>query len=419
METLPTVIRFVGGIDNRSIETELPDGALRVCKNMDVARGGSLLSRLGLRSIAAGAYHSLYTPDHGRFVLLVKDGALGILSGDEEFASLVSLSQDAPISYAELNGEVFWTTPYQRGRIDSSGAAGYWGLNTPFLVFAAAATSGGLYAGDYQVTLTAVYQGMESGAPATTVVAVPEGGGISVTVPAGGTFDIYVSPANGTSGELRRVATVAGGSTTIVGTGPRGRLLDSMLAIPPRPGTALCAYKGRLWIAEGSTLWFTSERSPHWLFPHVGHFREASPITGIGAAEDGIYVGTADSVTFLQGGDPGAMTRRIVSADAGMVPGTVCSQLPFDAGAYGASPARQVAWMDTNGYPCIGKPGGIVVRPTLNRYSAGLFSVGISVYRVREGIRQTLFAGLIDQCGTDVGPNDVAIAAEYQHGTEL
>ena len=415
----PVAVRFAVGLDNRSVETELADGALRVCENLDVTRGGSLLSRLGLRPVADGNYHSAYTPDHGRFVLLVKDGALGVLSGDEEFSSLASLSLDAPVSYTELNGEVFWTTPYQRGRVDYSGAAGYWGLNTPFLVSAAAAASGGLYAGDYQVTLTSVYQGLESGAPATAVVSVPDGGGVSVTVPAGGTFNIYLSTANGTAIELRQAATVAGGSTTIIGTGQRGRLLDSLLAIPPRPGTALCVHRGRLWIAEGNTLWFTSERSPHWLFPHVGYFREPAAITGIGAAEDGIYVGTAASVAFLQGGDPNAMTRRVVSGDAGMVAGTVCSQLPFDAAAEGAAPGRQAAWMDTNGYPCIGKPGGIVVRPTLNRYSAGLFSGGMAAYRIREGIRQVLFADLMDPSGTDVGPNDAAIAAEYAHGTAL
>lgn len=409
-QTPPAILRFGAGIDNRSFETELPDGALRICENLDVSRGGSLLVRQGLRSVLAGAYHSIYVQSHGRFVLLVNDGVLGTLSGDEEFLSLVTITQDAPVQYAELNGDVFWMTRYQRGRIDSSGADGYWGLNTPFIVSAAPSASGGLYAGDYQVTLTAVYQGLESGAPATTVVAVPEGGGISVTVPSGGTFNLYASTADGTTMELRQVATVAGGSTTIIGTGPRGRLLDSLLAIPPYPGTALCAYKGRLWIAEGGTLWFTSERSPHWLFPHIGYVREAVPITGVGAVEDGIYVGTAESVAFLQGSDPFSMARRIVSADAGMVAGTVCTQVPFDAASEGSAPLRQVAWLDTNGYPCIGKPGGVVVRPTLNRYSVGVLSSGMAAYRIREGNRQLLFVGSTDFSRDDMGPEDAAVS---------
>ena len=411
----PITLKFSLGIDNCSRETELPDGALRVCENMDVARGGSLLARAGLRSVANGNYHSIYTPSHNRFALLVKDGMLGTLSGDEEFSSLISLLQDAPISYAELNGDVFWMTPYQRGRVNSNGVAGYWGLNTPFIVSASAIVSGGLYAGDYQITLTSVYQGLESGAPATTTVTVPEGGGISVTVPTGSSFNIYVSNANGTAFELRYAATAASGATVNIGTGSRGRLLDSLLAVPPRPGTALCAYKGRLWIAEGNTLWFTSERSPHWLFPHTGYFREALSITGIGVVEDGLYIGTNSSVVFLQGSDPSTMTRQVVSGDAGMVAGTVCSQLPFDVVSDGARAVRQVAWMDTNGYPCIGKPGGIVVRPTLNRYAAGSSQSGISSYRIREGIRQVLFTDLMDPAAANVGPNDATIAAEYAH----
>jgi hypothetical protein len=414
----PVVLRFGAGIDNQSVETEMPAGTLRVCENLDISRGGSLLSRLGLRSMASGNYHSAYTPSHERFILLVKDGTLGVLSGDEFFSSLVALTRDATVQYAELNGDVFWMTPYQRGRVDSSGASGYWGLNTPFIVSAVPSASGGLYAGDYQVTLTAVYQGLESGAPAPTVVTVPNGGGISVTVPVGGTFNIYVSNANGTAIELRQAATATSGQTVVVGTGQRGRLLDSLLAIPPFYGTALCVHKGRLLVADGSTLWFTSERSPHWLFPHTGYVRESASITGIGAVEDGIYVGTAESIVFLQGSDPTSMARRVVSADAGMVMGTVCTQLPFDVATEGA-PLRQAAWLDTDGYPCIGKPGGVVVRPTLNRYSAGALTSGMGAYRVREGIRQLLFAEWSGPIGANVAPNDAPIVTEYPYGTSL
>lgn len=415
MDLTPVVLKFAGGLDNRSMETELPEGTLRVCENLDVTRSGSLLSRLGLRSVSAGNYHSSYTPGHGRFVLMVKNGTLGILSGDESFSSLVSLIQNAPINYAELNGDVFWMTPYQRGRVDSSGMPGYWGLNTPFIVSASAIASGGLYAGDYQVTLTSVHQGMESGAPATTTVTVPEGGGISITVPAGGTFNIYVSNTNGTAFELRYTATATSGATVNIGAGTRGRLLDSLLAVPPRPGSALCAYKGRLWIAEGNTLWFTSERSPHWLFPNVGFFRESAPITGIGAVDDGIYIGTSAAIVFLQGNEPTSMTRRVVSVDAGIVAGTVCNQLPFDV-ASNSEQRNQCTWLDTNGYPCIGKPSGVIVKPTLNRYSAGPLLNGLSAYRVREGIRQLLFASTSDVNSFNTNPNDVVIAEEFVHG---
>ena len=413
METTLAVIRFVGGLDNRSMETELPEGTLRICENLDVTRKGSLLSRLGLRSVSAGNYHSSYTPGHGRFVLLVKNGTLGILSGDESFSSLVSLIQNAPVNYAELNGDVFWMTPYQRGKVNSNGEASYWGLNVPFIASISASATGGLYAGDYQVTLTSVYQGMESGAPATTAVTVPDGGGISITVPVGGSFNIYVSNANGTSTELRYAATATSGSTVTIGTGPRGRLLDSLLATPPRPGSALCAYKGRLWIAEGNTLWFTSERSPHWLFPNTGFFRESTSITGLGTVDDGIYIGTSSSIVFLQGNEPASMTRRVVSVDAGVVVGTICNQLPFDIA--GNEQRRQCMWLDTNGYPCIGKPSGIIVRPTLNKYSAGPLLNGLGAYRVREGIRQLLFVSASNTTNFNTGPNDVPIAEQFNH----
>lgn len=80
-QSQPPVIKFSQGVNNRDREYAVPDSALRECVNMDVTRDGGLLSRKGIRLITDGDCHSLFTHPSGRFVLLVKNGALNRLVG--------------------------------------------------------------------------------------------------------------------------------------------------------------------------------------------------------------------------------------------------------------------------------------------------------------------------------------------------
>lgn len=391
---LPTVatLKFPAGIDNRSREYELIDGAARTITNLDVTRAGGLRCRDGIRPVADGDCHSLFSHPNGNYALLVQSGSLCRMSVDETLTVLTSVS--GPVVYAELNGDVFWSDGATVGRVTAAGVANYWGLATPGLP-PISTGSGPLPAGIYQVAMTAfhVASGLESGAvePASITLTTP--GSLSLTAPAasaGFQFRAYLTPPNGESGELRRVATVdPGASVTLTTTTPDGPRLQSLLAVKPYPSTRLVPYKGRLWGASGAVLWHTSELSPHWLFPATGFLAFESPIRMLGAAEDGIYVGLADRTYYLQGGHPGDMTQRLVSTIGASAGGG--EPLPADVfAAQGAFPSRQCAWWDVEGVLCIGKPGGVIVRPTVDRYSAGSITRAASSYRARHGLRQWL-----------------------------
>ncbi len=387
--TTPSIpaLKFPVGLDNRARESALPDGSLRVCQNLDVTKEGNLLARQGLRRIATGDCHSFHGALYGGFALCVQNGSLMRFDGTT-LTALRSVQPKALMSYAALNGDIFFTNGHEQGRVTVSGDLALWGLPTPPSPICQAASSGGLRAGTVRVTQTAVVDGLESGAPEPVSVTVAEGGGVQVTVPtsAGVSFAVYMTDVDGDL--FRRAATVASGGTVTIGTGFVGKPLDSLFAVKPIPGQFVTAHRGRLWIASGSVVWFTDTLSPHWLFPHEGYYAFEAPITLLTAAEDGLYVGTAERVYYLQGSTPSDMGLRPV-LQYGAIFGSGTNDIPTDVLlGQGAFPSRCCAFIDTEGVFCIGRPGGIVQRITNGRYVGGNAEQASVAYWRHNGLQQ-------------------------------
>ncbi|MBK7544103.1 MAG: hypothetical protein IPI57_20695 [Candidatus Competibacteraceae bacterium] len=417
-EPTTLTLKFPGGLNNRSRENEIPDTALRVADNLSVTNAGGLLCRKGARRVLSGSVHSPF--DAGEFLLLVVNGVLSRFDGIGSATSLVTLSYDVPVRYASLNGSVYWVTQFERGRIDASGLVAPWGIETPPQI-RAVATTGGLRPGDYWITYTAMLpSGLESGAPAPVSVSLPSGGGINVTVPSGSgvAFNVYLSPPDGTVDEIRYAIRLLPGTSATVDSPPLGRLLESLLAVRPFTGQALCAYRGRLWIGQGSVIWYTSERSPHWLFPDAGFISTPDQVTLLGAVEDGIYLGTNSAIWFLAGNDPNEMTMRQVSS-VGAVEGTGMA-LPDDAfSGEGTLPSTRCAWMDTEGYFCVGYSGGAVARPTKVAYCAGRHLSGASGFWQYEGLRQAIIVLSDNGIPAQLSAVDTPLHEINQYGTTL
>lgn len=414
----PFVLRFPLGADNRAREYEIPAGAARSLVNLDVTAGGGLRCRNGARRVLTGDFHSFFVHPSLDFALVVADGALARWDG----AGLTSLVAGivGRVSCAVLNGEVYWSDGFRQGRVDAGGAASYWGLATPPRIVASAVVGHGLIAGTYQVTHTALYGDLESGAPECVAVEVPSGGGLSVTVPAGATFRVYVSAGDGSRSELRAVADVASGATFEFGSGLRGKRLESLGAVAPLPGQCVAHYKGRLWVASGAVVWFTSARSPHWLFPAEGYFQFESPVVALAVTEDGLYVATASRTYFLQGANPADMVQRVV-ASVGAASGSAFAGLAHDLFAGdGGFLGQQSAWIDAEGYLAIGKAGGVILRPHKPRYCAGGGIAGAVAQWDHDGLAQIVAAATVD--GRHPPPNvaaDVAVAETFAHGIVL
>lgn len=385
-------LKFPQGIDNRSREYAVSQDALRVCDNLDVTRDGGLLSRKGMRSVAAGDCHSIFAHPGQRFALVVIDGQLSRMDSDETITALVEVV--GTVAYAIFNDDVYWTDGKSVGRVLASGELGVWGMNSPPSPLVTVLANGGLHAGTYQVAMTAIHSsGIESGASEPVVVTLAEGEGLSVTTPAasGVQFAIYRTTANGGKDELRQAFLANPATAVALGIGSLGKHLETLYVVKPIPGQCIAHHKGRLWVASGNVVWFTDAKSPHWLRPEQGYYQFESRVSMLGAAEDGLYVGLYDRVYFLQGTDPEKMTQRPVSS-VGAVPGSA-TEIPYDVflGDSGF-PTRQCAWWDREGFLCIGKPGGILIRPTKPRYSAGESAGGSMTYRADSGLRQLVTA---------------------------
>lgn len=101
------------------------------------------------------------------------------------------------------------------------------------------------------------------------------------------------------------------------GLGPvGGRLLG-----PPPLGDYVCYFQGRLYIAQGSTLWATELYGYNFVDKTSGYRQFEDEITAMGAVEDGLYVGTRSGLYFVSGAF--LEHRRTMRARGGVIPGTM------------------------------------------------------------------------------------------------
>ena len=374
------VWKFPAGVDNQSREYEVPDTALRECVNLDVTRAGGLRVRDGLRLLSVGAFHSLYAPISGQFGLACVNGYLSRISASGEVTPLTAVSANR-LHYAEHNSEIYWSDGSTVGRVTAAGAASFWGLAVP-----PAPLCTWRNGNPSRVTMTARYQGVESGAPEPVTLRGTVKSVTTPTAPAGVDFVIYSTRADGTT--LRQIATIAAGANTSVSVNYRGKALQSLYAIRPPAGHLLCSYHGRIWIASSSTLWWTAAESPHWVFPASNFIQFDSAITLLQPVVDGLYVATATQTFFLAGSSPSEFQQREVSG-FGVIPGAATSHCPPDV--FAANPPQPaVVWVDSGGVLCVGRASGQMQRLSVNRFAADVRAVpwGSMVYRQQHGIRQ-------------------------------
>lgn len=386
--TQTNLLRFPLGLDNRSLETQLADGSLRVSVNLDIDKNGALRARAGTRLVSAGDFHSFFEHPSHEFSLVAKDGSLCRMAGNS-FVVLRTLSTNSRIYYSELNGAIFWSNGSDQGMVTDSGESGYWGVLTPPPPACVAVATGGLRAGMVRVTQTAIApSGFESGAPAPVSVDVASGGGVQVTVPTGASFRVYATEPDGS--EFRQVGgTWSSGSALTVDRAPKGKLLESLLAVRPPAGRFVTAHKGRLWFARDNVLWFTGALSPHWCFPKEGTIQIPETITMLSEVDDGLFIGTEHQVWFMPVDNPNNATIRMVF-NRGVIEGSGLSMLPTSALSPQGPAGRSVAWLDTDGGFCIGRTGGTVQEVGRDRYVAGNARSSSMGYFERDGMMRVI-----------------------------
>lgn len=167
----------------------------------------------------------------------------------------------------------------------------------------------------------------------------------------------------------------------------RGRLLGR-----PPLATQLVYYKGRLYMAQGRTVWCTVLFSYELVDKTRNFMPFEADITMLGAVSDGIYVGTTDGLYFCKGTFEAGMQRTKVMDSAVIpgsmvtVPGELANPAQTPSGA-DTQPMVSILFMTSTGY-CVAKDGGEAYNLTEHKFYFPQAVSAAAFYRRQDGVNQ-------------------------------
>lgn len=410
------------GIDNRNPETKTKAGFVRDLRNVDPTRDGQFPSRregyddafyVGTR------VHSVWGDGVFPFVLFVDDGTLYAMRSRDDTPTVLKTSVgDAPMSYAAVNSEVYFSNGTVCGLVRMDGEVWPWAVEVP----------GGQP--DASMSETNRRQavvtfrdllGRESG----TGLAVTISGNTVTGIPQPQGFDIaavrvYASEPDGDV--LYHAVDVPVGVTSTALPGQlRGKTLATQFQEPLPAGHMIGVGHGRLWVARNKVLYWSEPLRFGQGDLKRNYVRFADRISlmapvGEGAGGAGVLIADADRTYFLTiDADPAKWSRPIVYPH-GAVEGT----LTWASGeVWGLETTQLVpSWLAKNGQFCVGLPGGQVVAYNSNVCSTEIAQRGAALIREADGQRHMLVSlndpmagnGVSDNWAVEVRRNGVVVA---------
>lgn len=370
-EDVLTVGPWPLGLDTRRHDDGLVPEALRNAVNVDLDRDGHLSRRDGNTERLPGSTHSLFSNDS--ILLAVIDNNLVGVTVNEDTGALTTqtfhtgLAPNRPVVYADTTERICYTNGIITGTI-RNGVRIPWGVQRPASVPALMAVGfGGLDAGIYQVTVTFISDiGEESGAGPAAAVFVVEGQALLVSSipqpvePNITRVRVYRTEAGG---EVFYIAAELPVGVTMISLSRvinLGDILRTQFLSPPPIGQALTAYNGSVFIAQGSTLWFT-EPLRYGAVHFEGFKIFPTDIDILVNATTGIYV-VADQHYWLTGGNP-ATFELIAKLPFGAVRGSA-AVLDFSQSHVGASRVSKVAATREAGHVWMSDRGLVIANQT-------------------------------------------------------
>lgn len=364
---------FTAGLNNRADDTAGPKNeagapiALRDAVNVSLHNDGSPFRRPGQTQRVTGKAHSLFA--FHDWLLSVVDGELRgyrqAQDGSLTLDATLATPGDRFCSFASDDFSTWWSNGVTSGRIGEGLTAHPFWVGTPNPVTLAASSNGGLAAGRYEVSVTAVdAEGRESGASGPVQLLLSAGQGLNVTLPsipeACLRWRVYVTPPDGdVFYQCADLPANAGGY--VIGVHTPGAKLETLWLQTLVPCHALRYGHARLFGLAGNVLVWSEAYRVGLMHPdnHIVLGTEATLLEPIGDGTDGAGVWVADHkrTYFMAGADPANWQQQARYPHAA-VPGT-STTLP---GSYFGIEAETVAyWLAANGTPCIGLPGGQLI----------------------------------------------------------
>jgi len=366
------------GMNNIAPDHALPTtkygrvNAVRNAINVDIDASGWLRRRAGLTKVRAcvGARGGYSCP---LGVFFVEGTKLLQLNADDSTTEIADGILGDEITYEYFNGSVYFSDGLVTERI-TAGGAGEWGLAVPPAPVLYA-VPGALPPGTYLAAITTVdVDGRESGASSTVEFMLNTTSGIRITgLPSGKNARLYLSTNNGTT--LFMVAQTGADSYDITLPGyDSGKPLDTQFLTKPPAGRIVREHKGRMYIADGATVWFTEPYSPDLVHRGRGFFQFAEPVTVMEPVEGGIWI-VSDKTEFYAGNGPEDF-RPVQKLAYGAIYGT--SQV---------LPSKDAVWYSTKGV-VMGSKDGQATNLQEQNVAPDSGSVGASLIREQDGLRQ-------------------------------
>lgn len=382
------------GLDNRRPDFRLrtQDGALlRAAANVDISDANTAKRRKGSTLAQAGSHcHSLWANPATGVGYYVDGGTLYKLTtpprGDPTRTALATGLADRPLSYAAFDNEVVFSDGLiLRTIVDNAVRA--FGMPVPAetpRVYYYGAGTGSLPAGVYLFCWA--YRNAWSELSGTSDVAsieVLENDSITVTTPhAPWPADVtelvlYMSPAN--TDTLYRVASFSDPNNSytayVLPSGLHQASTFGMVSLPP--GRILRYWGGRLYSANGDTLWFSRPYSPALCSPARDYVQFDAPVTVVEPCDDGLFI-VADK-TYWLGGDPEHATLKTINSNRGVL---------GSSGTFVSDRVAKCFWMSDHGL-VVGSSGAVELVQDEHVFMP-LAAAGASLFRESDGVRQVM-----------------------------
>jgi hypothetical protein len=305
MKILP--IGPFSGMNNRAKDTALPQpskenpfGKVRNAVNVVFDNANQIVYPAPGKTLRyTGSVKWVHKGKH--VTIFLEDTTLKRLNSDNTATTLkIGFGSTIP-DVTSVGDTLYVSNGTGRGKVDASGNYHPWGTPRPPRNPDVAATdTGGLFAGEYRVTMTWISDdGEEGGCGIGRRVTVPAGGGISLsnfpTPPSGvDKLAIYVTSVNGKDFYKYDEYPAARSSITLsrkVCTIP----LLTQFGYVPMPNDILCHHYGRIYYWRGSRLYKTATRRLGVQFA-LQFMRFDSNGTIIASVPNMLYVGTEKRV---------------------------------------------------------------------------------------------------------------------------
>ena len=380
------------GINNVAKETALPETALRDALNADLDNAGKPRRRVGRTKVYTGTdVHSLHGAVCG--AVFVEGSELKSLLPDNTASSIGDLVSNSRVDYETLNERTYLTNGFEVWYLDKdanltlNGTAHPEGQPIPGF----SSLVGSLESGRYLLAVTFVgADGEESGATLAIEVTTSQRGAITLSsIPQNSEAThvrIYCTEPGGQV--LREFAEIPMGTTSYVITRTvQGRVLETQFMRRLPPGRIIREYNGRLYTADGDTLYY-SEALRYGLYAPANNFiRFAEPVTIVQPVVNGMFV-VSDKTYFLSGDNPKEFRQIVVSDQKGIF-GTGQT---FRGSVFDPELVGDVAYWYSPVGAMLGLPGG-VLRPLMEG-SVALpeYEEGVTALREENGIRQAVTA---------------------------